>query len=74
MIQPIVVSRYVFLDSNRKFFGRGHSLIKILPEISTKGISKDDLATLLTNVQNMMQEEFERLNDEVAARKNMKFF
>ena len=72
IIQPIVVSRYFFLDSKRKFFGRGHSLIKILPEISTKGISKNDLPELLSNVQNIMQEEFERLNDEVAARKNMK--
>jgi lysophosphatidate acyltransferase len=74
MIQPIVVSRYTFLDYDRKFFGRGHSIIKILPEISTKGMSKDDLDSLLSNVQNIMQEEFERLNDEVAATKNMKYF
>jgi lysophosphatidate acyltransferase len=74
MIQPIVVSRYFFLDSKRKFFGRGHSIIKILPEISTKGMSKDDLDSLLSNVQNIMQEEYERLNDEVAASKNMKYF
>lgn len=74
MIQPIVVSRYTFLDSKRKFFGRGHSIIRILPEINTNGMTKNDLDSLLSNVQNIMQEEFERLNNEAAARKKMKYF
>lgn len=74
MIQPIVVSRYTFLDSERKFFGRGHSIVRILPEISTKGMTKDDIDSLLPKVQKTMQEEFDKLNDEVAASKNMKYF
>jgi lysophosphatidate acyltransferase len=74
LIQPIVVSRYNFLDSKRKFFGRGHSVIRILPEVSTKGMEKDDVDSLLSNVQNMMQEAYEKLNDETAAANNMKYF
>lgn len=63
-IQPIVVSRYSFLDSSRKYFGRGHSIIKILPEISTAGMSKDDIDGLMSKVQNLMQENFEKLSED----------
>ena len=73
-IQPVVVSRYTFLDSKRKIFGRGHSVIKILPEIKTEGMTKVDVNSLTMSVQNLMQEEYERLNDEVAATNNMKYF
>jgi lysophosphatidate acyltransferase len=73
-IQPIVISRYSFLDSKRKFFGRGHSIISVLPEVKTAGMCKDDIDALISNVQNLMQEKFEQLNDEVAAAKNMKYF
>jgi lysophosphatidate acyltransferase len=73
-IQPIVVSRYTFLDSKRKIFGRGKAVIKILPEISTEGLNKANVDSLLSNVQNVMQEEYEKLNDEVAATSHMKYF
>lgn len=73
-IQPIVVSRYSFLDWKRKIFGRGHSVITVLPEISTKGMIKDDIDTLLANVQNLMQEKYEKVSDEVAAAANMKYY
>lgn len=73
-IQPIVVSRYSFLDSKQKCFGRGKAVIKILPEIKTEGLDKSSVDSLLSNVQNLMQEEFERLNDEVSASNNMKYF
>lgn len=72
-IQPIVVSRYTQLDSKRKYFGRGHSIITILPEVSTKGMGKDDIGSLVSNVQNVMQEKFEQINDEIAASR-MKYF
>lgn len=73
-IQPIVVSRYTFLDSSRKFFGRGPSIIKVLPEVSTKGMSKDDIETLMTTVRSLMQENYEKLNDEAAATASRKNF
>lgn len=71
-IQPIVVSRYTFLDSKRKFFGRGHSIIRILPEVKTTGLGKADVDKLTLDVQNLMQQHFEKLNDEVAAAIHMK--
>lgn len=73
-IQPIVVSRYTFLDSKRKFFGRGHAIITIMPEVPTKGMGKDDIDSLVANVQNMMQEKFEKVSDESAAAANMKYY
>lgn len=73
-IQPIVVSRYNFLNSNSKIFGCGNVIIKVLPEINTKGLTKSDMESLMKNVQNIMQEEFEKISDEVAAATNMKYF
>ncbi|CAO1393815.1 unnamed protein product, partial [Diamesa tonsa] len=63
-IQPIVVSKYHFLNSQSKIFGRGNVIIKVLPEVNTKGLSKADMEVLITNVQNTMQEEFEKVSDE----------
>lgn len=74
VIQPIVVSRYTHLDSKRKIFGRGKAIIKILPAVKTEGLDKSNIDSLLTNVQNIMQENFEKLNDEVAASSNMKYY
>jgi lysophosphatidate acyltransferase len=73
-IQPIVVSRYTFLESKRKFFGRGHSIISVLPEVKTKGMGKEDIAALVARVQSMMQMKFEELNDSMAAASSMKYF
>lgn len=73
-IQPIVVSRYLQLDSKRKFFGRGHSIISVLPEVSTEGMTKADIDTLVETVQGLMQKKFEQLNDEIAAASNMKYY
>lgn len=73
-IQPIVVSRYQFLDSERKYFGQGSAIIKILPEVPTKGLGKDDIDALIAKVQNQMQEEYEKLSDDSAAASNMKYY
>lgn len=73
-IQPIVVSRYTFLDSKAKVFGRGHSVITILPEVETKGMTKADVDSLTMKVQKIMQENFEKINDEMAAAINMKYY
>lgn len=64
VIQPVVVSRYHFIDSKRKYFGRGHSIIKILPEVSCKNLSKDDMESLMKQVQDMMQAEYTALSNE----------
>lgn len=65
VIQPIVISKYVFLDHKKKRFGRGRVIVKILPEISTKGKSKDDINQLVDLCQKTMQAEFDIVNAEV---------
>lgn len=74
VVQPIVVSRYTNLDSKRKIFGRGKAIIRILPAVSAEGFDKENIDKLRTNVQNIMQEEYEKVSDEVAASSNMKFY
>lgn len=96
-IQPVVVSRYYFLDGKRKIFGRGelffslshsfrseilmvlfthrlrfyligHGIIHILPEISCKGMTKEDVPTLLERTQQIMQDEYDKLNAEICSK------
>jgi lysophosphatidate acyltransferase len=74
VIQPVVVSRYSFLDSESKIFGRGRVVIKILPEISTKGMTKSDVDALTSNVRKIMQENFDEITDYNEAEKQMKYY
>ncbi|KAG7304091.1 hypothetical protein JYU34_011022 [Plutella xylostella] len=63
-IQPVVVSKYHFLDSERKRFGSGEVIISLLPIIETEGLSKDDLESLMQRTQDAMQDEFTRISAE----------
>ncbi|XP_062549004.1 1-acyl-sn-glycerol-3-phosphate acyltransferase alpha-like isoform X2 [Armigeres subalbatus] len=65
VIQPIIVSKYAFLDHKKKRFGRGRVIVKILPEISTKGMTKDNINSLVEKCQTTMQKEFDALSAEV---------
>ncbi|XP_058061782.1 1-acyl-sn-glycerol-3-phosphate acyltransferase beta-like isoform X1 [Anopheles bellator] len=64
IIQPVVVSKYHFLDHKRKRFGRGRVIINILPEIPTKGMAKADVNALTERCQKLMQSEFDALSAE----------
>ncbi|KFB40008.1 AGAP009414-PA-like protein [Anopheles sinensis] len=64
IIQPVVVSKYHFLDHKRKRFGRGRVIINILPEIPTKGMAKADVNELTDRCQKLMQAEFDKLSAE----------
>lgn len=64
---PVVVSRYYFLDSKKKIFDHGRSIISILPPIETTGMSRDDLETLVEKTRAVMQAEHTRLSAETAA-------
>lgn len=64
VIQQLIVSKYGFLDHKKKRFGRGRVIIKILPEISTKGMTKDDINQLVESCQKTMQAEFDALSAE----------
>ncbi|CAH0405875.1 unnamed protein product [Chilo suppressalis] len=66
-IQPVVISKYHFLDSKRHIFGSGEFIITIMPIVETEGLDKDDIASLIEKVQMSMQEEFTRTSAETKA-------
>ncbi|KAM3966629.1 1-acylglycerol-3-phosphate O-acyltransferase 2 [Aphomia sociella] len=68
-IQPVVVSKYHFLDAKRRRFGSGEIIITILPLIETEGVSKDDIQSLVDKTQIRMQEEFTKTTAETASRR-----
>ncbi|KPI93232.1 1-acyl-sn-glycerol-3-phosphate acyltransferase alpha [Papilio xuthus] len=67
-IQPVVVSKYHFLDDKRLRFGSGEVVITILPKIETENLSKDDIPALIETTQMTMQEAFTRVSAETKSR------
>uniref|UniRef100_A0A1A9UGP9 1-acyl-sn-glycerol-3-phosphate acyltransferase n=2 Tax=Glossina TaxID=44049 RepID=A0A1A9UGP9_GLOAU len=66
-IQPVVVSKYWFLNAENKTFRQGHVLIQILPEISAAGYTKDEIDSLIEETHNVMQAEYCKLSQEAKA-------
>ncbi|XP_046415608.1 1-acyl-sn-glycerol-3-phosphate acyltransferase beta isoform X1 [Neodiprion fabricii] len=66
-IQPVVVSKYYFLNDNLKKFGSGKSYITILPPISTVGMTKDNMAELMDEAYDKMNKVFQETSQEVLA-------
>ncbi|XP_012215795.1 1-acyl-sn-glycerol-3-phosphate acyltransferase alpha-like isoform X3 [Linepithema humile] len=57
-IQPVVVSKYYFLDGKLKRFQSGTSYITVLPAIPTAGMTKDDLPKLMQQAYEVMNKSF----------------
>lgn len=53
-IQPVVVTRYYFLNSKEKIFETGKAVITILPPIDTTGLKKDDVGSLAERTRGLM--------------------
>lgn len=66
-IQPIVVSKYYYIDHDKKIFNSGKSYITILPAISTEGMTKNDLDTLMKKSYDVMNREFQSSTNEILA-------
>nr|CAD7407148.1 unnamed protein product [Timema poppensis] len=64
-IQPVVVSRYYFLDNAKKIFNPGKSIINILPAIPTAGLGKEDLNDLMERTRDTMLDVYARVSEEV---------
>ncbi|XP_033329668.1 1-acyl-sn-glycerol-3-phosphate acyltransferase alpha isoform X1 [Megalopta genalis] len=64
-IQPIVVSKYYFLNAKQKIFNSGVSYITILPAISTENLTLDDLPMLMEKVYECMNTKFSETSEEV---------
>ena len=66
-IVPVVFSNYQgFLDSNKKIFNDGEVIITALPEISTKGMTTEDVNKLIEKTKSAMIEAFNQSSKEVA--------
>uniref|UniRef100_A0A336LPN0 1-acylglycerol-3-phosphate O-acyltransferase n=1 Tax=Culicoides sonorensis TaxID=179676 RepID=A0A336LPN0_CULSO len=72
-IYPVVVSRYHFLDSKSYRFGSGKSIIEILPSISTKGMTKNDIEYLIKVTRDLMQQKYKELSNESLRINKVKF-
>jgi len=55
-IIPVVVSEYDFLDYRTWKFDAGHAVIRVLPSISTKQYTRDNIDDLINKTQNQMQQ------------------
>lgn len=69
-IQPVVVSRYHFLDEDRYKFDSGEFIVSFLPMIETEGVAKEDILSLIEKTQGMMQEEFSKISAETLTQQN----
>jgi len=52
-VQPVVISKYSFMDDEKKTFRPGHALIHILPEVSTEKYAKEDVQLLIDECQSI---------------------
>lgn len=69
-IVPVVFSSYYFLSKREKKFESGRVIIKALPEISTKGLTVDDVDSLLEKTRNIMINAFNEINREIQSSNN----
>ncbi|XP_014249050.1 1-acyl-sn-glycerol-3-phosphate acyltransferase alpha-like isoform X2 [Cimex lectularius] len=60
-IQPIVVTRYNFLDNATMTFNKGSAVISILPPIETRGLKKENVQSLIDLTYGVMCEEYDKL-------------
>ncbi|OXU21976.1 hypothetical protein TSAR_014706 [Trichomalopsis sarcophagae] len=63
-IQPVVVSRYYFINDKLKKFDSGTSYITILPPIPTKGLTKADLPQLIEQTYQVMNKVYQESTQE----------
>ncbi|XP_011194917.1 1-acyl-sn-glycerol-3-phosphate acyltransferase alpha [Zeugodacus cucurbitae] len=67
-IQPVVISKYYFLNGEKKSFRPGHAIIYILPEIHTAGSGVEDMDNIIQNTRNTMDIEYKKLSQEIRRR------
>jgi len=64
-IVPVVFSSYKhFLNTEKKIFDKGEIIITALPEISTQGLTVDDVDDLIQRTRNLMIETYEETSKE----------
>jgi lysophosphatidate acyltransferase len=65
-IVPVIFSSYKrFLDDEKKIFNSGEIIIEALPDISTTGLTFDDINKLIQKTRQMMIDKFTENNKEI---------
>jgi lysophosphatidate acyltransferase len=68
-IVPVVVSSYrTFLDDKKRIFNSGEIIIEALPEISTKGLTNDDINQLMERCRQIMIDKYNDITHEIQMR------
>lgn len=71
-ILPVVFSSYrTFLDDKNKRLDSGKIIISTLSPISTVGLNKTDLDTLMAHTYDLMNKEFQQITKEVVNQTNV---
>lgn len=63
-VVPVVVANYSnVLDIKRKIFNSGIIPVSVLKPVETKGLTKDDVGSLLKGIEDMMAKEYLRISE-----------
>ena len=65
-ISPIVYSSYHFLDHKQERFDPGEVIMTVLPPVSTKGMTLEQIPELMEKVRNMMMDVYQSSSAEVS--------
>lgn len=66
-IVPVVFSCYKgFVDSEKKIFNSGEIIIEALPELTTEGLTADDVDDLIAKTRSLMVAKYKQLNNELS--------
>lgn len=69
-IQPVVLSKYHHYNFEQKIFKTGSVIAQFLPEISTEGLTEENVSELCDRVHLIIQNEYDRLNEETEPVRN----
>ncbi|EEB14300.1 1-acyl-sn-glycerol-3-phosphate acyltransferase alpha, putative [Pediculus humanus corporis] len=67
-IQPVVVSKYYYIDYKNKKFDSGYTQIEILPPIPTNKYTRENIDELIDKTYNVMSQKYKELNKQVFAK------
>jgi lysophosphatidate acyltransferase len=68
-IVPVVFSSYKhFLDTEAKVFDKGEVIVTALPEISTEGLTADDVEELMKQTRDLMIKKYKETSKETRER------
>lgn len=73
-ILPVVFSSYSsFLDDELRVLNSGEVIIEALPEISTKGLTLDDVGKVMDHTRSLMEVKFTANSKEVSSKSQVNF-